>query len=211
MQPIKLYESLFILHKCNLNLERLKNLMDAIGQHIDTHSDYALLYTYYINLEAVSFLEEFKDGLSKSESVYTDRIKELRKITSPILKRINKWTDLEKFRSSIIAHPWRDKKGKFVVPNQGYFNVPRNWFEVAVLLNLMRYLWALVTAEFSKELDESFQYISTLQAKPLPPNNYSGINSDHIKMAEEVAHQSKLFHRNYSLKVLLYDFLKDDK
>lgn len=211
MQPIKLYESLFILHKCNLNLERLKDLMDAIGDSIDTHSDYALLYTYYINLEAVSFLEEFKNGLSKSESAYTARIKEFRKITSPILKRINKWSDLEKFRSSIIAHPWRDKKGNFVVPNQGYFNVPRNWFEVAVLLNLMSYLWALVLAEFSKELHGALQYISTLQTNPTSPNDYSDINSDHLKMAEEVANQSQLFHKNYSLKVLLYDFINDDK
>ena len=79
MKPVKLYESLFILYKCNLNLERLKNLMDAIGDSFDTHSDYALLYTYYINLEAVSFLEEFKDGLSKSESVYTNYIYRQRK------------------------------------------------------------------------------------------------------------------------------------
>ena len=187
MKPVKLYESLFILYKCNLNLERFKNLMDAIGDSFDTHSDYALLYTYYINLEAVSFLEEFKDGLSKTESAYTVRIIEFRKITSPILKRINKWGELQKFRSSIIAHPWRDKKGMFVVPNPGHFNVPRNWFEVGVILNLMSYLWALVLAEFSKELHDALQYVSTLQSNPKPPNDYSDINSDHLKMAEEVA------------------------
>jgi len=185
--------------------------MDAISDNIDTNADYALLYTYYINLEAVSFLEEFKDGLSKSESNYSQRIKEFRKITSPVLKRINNWTDLEKFRSSIIAHPWRDKKGKFIVLNQGYFNVPRNWFEVAVLLNLMSYLWALVTAEFGKELYDALQYIATLQTIPKPSNDYSNLNSDHLKMAEEVANQSKLFNRNYSLKVLLYDLVQGEK
>ena len=95
--------------------------------------------------------------------------------------------------------------------NQGYFNVPRNWFEVAVLLNLMSYLWALVTAEFGKELYDALQYIATLQAIPKPPNDYSNLNSDHLKMAEEVANQSKLFNRNYSLKVLLYDFVQGEK
>lgn len=178
--------------------------MDAIGNNLDTHADYALLYTYYINLEAVSFLEEFKVGLAKSESINTDRIKEFRRITSPILKRINNWTDLEKFRSSIIAHPWRDKKGKFVVPNQGYFNVPRNWFEFALLLNLMSYLWTLIRAEFNKEINDALQYISTLQTVAKPPNDYSNLNSDHFKMAEEVANHCKALHKSYSLKVFQY-------
>ena len=216
MQPIKLYESLFILHKCNLNLERLKNLMrDAIkNDNIDTNAD---LYACYINLEAVSFLEEFRDGLSKSELTYTDRIKEFRKITSPVLKRVNKWTDLKKFRDCIVAHPWRDKKGKFVLPIQGYFDVPRNWFEITVLLYLMGRLWTLVTAEFGKEIDESLRYVSTLQLDPKPsndyddPNDYNDLNCDHLKMAEEVAQQCNRFQKNYSLKVLQYDLPHNDK
>ena len=55
--------------------------------------------TEKITKQTESVTEKFKDGLSKSESNYSQRIKEFRKITSPVLKRINNWTDLEKFRS----------------------------------------------------------------------------------------------------------------
>ena len=176
--------------------------MDAFGDNLHTNADYALLFTYYINLESVSFLEEFRDGLAKTEPAYTDRIRNFRKITSPILKRINKWTDLEKFRNSIIAHPWRDKKGEFVVPNQGYYNVPRNWFEVAILLNLMSYIWSLIKEEFNEELTNALQYVSTLETAAKPPNEYNNLNSDHLIMAEEVAKQCNVLNKNYYLKVI---------
>ncbi len=179
--------------------------MDSIGDNLTANADYALLFVYYINLESVSFLEEFNFGFVKSENLYNSRIKEIRKITSPILKRINKWTDLEKFRNSIIAHPWRDKKGNFVVPNQGYYNVPRNWFDVAVLLNLMTYVWSLIKEEFKEELNEALLYVSTLQTSPKAPNDYSNLNSDHSEMVNDVNEQCKHLNKKYYLKVLLYD------
>jgi hypothetical protein len=209
MQPTKLYESLFILHKCNLNIERLRNLLQSFEGNLENNSDYALLFTYYINLEALSFLEEFRDSFSKVEQQYSDRVREVRKITSPVLKRIHKWKDLEKFRNNIVAHPWRHK-GQFVVPNQGFYNIPRNWFEVVVLVNLMNYLWTLIKAEFEKEYADSLKYVATLETKPKPPNDYSHLNSDHLAMADEVEMLCKSFNKNYYLKVFQY-ILPDDK
>lgn len=203
MKDTRLYESLFILHKCNLNIERLRNLIQAFEGNLESNEDYGLLFTYYINLESVSFLEEFRDGFSKIDPAYINRVKDIRRITSPILKRINKWKDLEKFRNNIIAHPWRHK-GKFVVPNQGYYDIPRNWFEISVLVNLMTYLWLMIKVEFSQEYIDSLSYVATLQRPPKPPNDYSNLNADHQAMANEVEKVCKSLAKNYYLKVMQY-------
>lgn len=205
MQSIQFYESLFILHKCSLNLERLKNLMTFIDNSNETNKeDYILLSIFYINLEACSFLEEFRKGFQSD--VLKNRIMEFRKITLPILKRINKWEDLEKFRSSIVAHPWRDKRKQFIVPNVGCFKVPRNRFEIYVLLNLMKYLWDLLEAEFGNEIIEAISYVSRLQNREGALNDYRNINIDHIEMVNEVNENCKLYERDYFLKIFLYEF-----
>lgn len=209
MQTKKLYESLFILHKCNLNIERLRNLLQSFEGTLEKDSDYALLFTYHINLEALSFLEEFRDGFSKVEQQYSDRIREVRKISSPVLKRIHKWKDLEKFRNNIVAHPWRHK-GQFVLPEQ-FYNIPRNWFEVTILVNLMNYLWTLIKIEFEKEYADSLKYIATFETNSKPPSDYSSLNSDHLTMANEVATLCRSFNKNYYLKVFQYILPDDNK
>src|SRR4029079_14518611 len=154
MKATKLYESLFILHKCQLNIHRLDNLIGLSKGIINADHDDALLLTYHINLEAVSYLDEYNVNFLKNvEPNYSERVRQVRKISAPILKRMNKWKDLEKFRNNIIAHPWRDK-GKFIVPNSGTYNVPRSWFEIAVFINLLKYAWSMVRIEFEEELEQ---------------------------------------------------------
>ncbi len=211
MRPTKLLESLFILHKCQLNIDRLWKLIEVSEGELNSNSDYALLFTYHINLEAVSFLDEYNgDFVSRTETEYAIRVKEVRKITAPIIKRINRWKDLEKFRNNIIAHPWRDR-GKFVVPNTGYYNIPRNWFEIAVFVNLLKYTWSMIRIEFLEELQTAIEYISTLQTPPPPPNNYSNLNADHLRMANEVGDICKTLGKNYGLKVIQYILPNEEK
>jgi hypothetical protein len=211
MKATKLYESLFILHKCQLNIHRLDNLIGLSKGIINADHDDALLLTYHINLEAVSYLDEYNVNFLKNvEPNYSERVRQVRKISAPILKRINKWKDLEKFRNNIIAHPWRDK-GKFIVPNSGTYNVPRSWFEIAVFINLLKYAWSMVRIEFEEELEQAIDYVRTLQVPPPPPADYSGLNQDHLSMAAEVHKICKSLNKNYYLKVLQYSLEDQDQ
>ncbi len=209
MKPTKLYESLFILHKCHLTLTRLWTLVGKNNGLNPDNDDYAFIYTNYINMEAVNFLDEFDNGfVNKVEPEFLDRVMAVRKITVPIIKRINKWKDLEKYRNNIIAHPWRHK-GKFVVPNQSTYNVPKSWFENAVLVNLMSYLWSMVKVEFLEEMNEASEYIATLQDNQNIISDHSALNDDHLSMAAEVHLLCKSLNKKYHLKVLLYEFPED--
>ena len=162
-------------------------------------------------MEAVSFLEEFNGGLyHEIEEEYKPRVAHTRKITAPIIKRINKWKDLEKFRNNIIAHPWRNKK-QFVIPDQNDYNVPRNWFEIGVLVNLLNYVWAMVQAEFQKELSETMMYMNTKVPPKKLPSDYTNLNTDHLKMADEVEIICKQLNKPYFLKVMQYIFPNNDR
>lgn len=204
MPSSKLYESLFILHKCNSVINRLWQIIEGSKDRIREIEDFAILFTYHIKMESVSFLDEFNNGFYKStESHYKERITQIREITAPIIKRIKKWKDLEKFRNNIIAHPWR-QNGKFVIPSNRHYNVPRNWFEIGVLVNLMNYTWHLIKAEFEKEFGEAILYIDSINPLPKEPTSYENLNADHLKMAHEVRQICERLQKKYYLKIMIY-------
>ena len=116
MPKNKLYESIFILHKCSTAINRLWDLIDRLDKGDANEKHYATSLTYYLILESVSFLEEFNKHLYHIvEPHHKEQIKKLKKVTSPIITQIHKWGDLKKFRNEIIAHPWRDKNLNFKI------------------------------------------------------------------------------------------------
>lgn len=204
MSSTKLYESLFILHKCNSVINRFWQIIEGSQDRIKEIEDFAILFTYYIKMESVSFLDEFNNGFYKSTEIqYSERISQIRKITAPVIKRIKKWKDLEKFRNNIIAHPWR-QNGKFVIPSNRHYNIPRNWFEVGVLVNLMNYTWQLIRAEFEKEFGEAIIYIARINPTPKEPTNYENLNADHLQMADEVGQICERLEKKYYLTIMAY-------
>ncbi|MBL7722912.1 MAG: hypothetical protein JNK27_02130 [Chitinophagaceae bacterium] len=205
-EPVKLYESLFILHKCNLNISRLLELILEKIHQANFNEDEALLLAQYLQMESVSFIAEFKENLYiHSEKAYSQRIADIQKITRPIFNRINKWKDLNKYRNNIIAHPWRDS-GKFVIPNSPTYNVPKSWLEITVLGHYMKYVWAMVAAEFIREIRDSLSYMNKTYPFSPVPIDFSGLNEDQLKMAAEVDSIRKELNKNYYLKVLQFEF-----
>jgi hypothetical protein len=203
--PVRLYESLFILYKCNLNISNLLELILEKIHQDNPNEDETMLLAHYLQMESVSFIVEFKENLYQySEKEYRQRVADIQKITKPIFNRINKWKDLNKYRNNIIAHPWRDS-GKFVIPNSQSYNVPKSWLEITVLGNYIKYIWAMIGAEFTREIKESLAYMQ----KTYPYNpvkiDFSGLNEDQMKMAAEVDSIRKELGRNYYLKVLLFE------
>ena len=161
-------------------------------------------------METVSFLEEFNKGFyNETEQQFKQRVNEVRKITAPIIKRINKWKDLERFRNNIIAHPWRAKK-QFVIADQNEYNVPRNWFEIGLLVNLNNYVWEILQAEFNVEVKEAMIYMTTKIPPKRSPTDYTELNQDHLQMAVEVEQVCKQLNKKYYLKVIQYSFPGDD-
>jgi len=210
MKPIRLYESLFILYKCNRTINLIWPIINAHQNDIYRIREIGVVLTNHIKMESISFLDEFKGAFfHKIEDLYKPRMQDVRQITAPIIKRIKKWKDLEKFRNNIIAHAWRDK-GKFVIPDPEVYNIPKSWFEVSILVNLMNYLWQLIEAEFKKELNECLIYVTELMNldKEVPEMDSSDqitkLNSDHFKMAQEVDAICQQLKRPYFLKVLQY-------
>src|SRR5688572_31911785 len=136
MKPIKLYESLFILYKCNRSINQLWPVVNSHQNDEGAVKEIAVILTNNIKMESVSFLDEFNGSFFRNiEDAYKARMMEVRQITAPIIKRIKKWKDLEKYRNNIVAHPWRDK-GKLAIPDPHFYNIPQTWFDVAVLVDL---------------------------------------------------------------------------
>lgn len=204
MKPTKLYESLFILFKCNQTINRLGSVINEHQNNIHSIQGIGVILTNHIKLESVSFLDEFNGAFFHNiGDEFKPRMMDVRRITAPIIKRINKWKDLRKFRNNIVAHPWRDE-GKFAVPDPQYYDIPRSWFEVAVLVNLMNYVWFLITVEFKKELNEALPYIASLKPPDKEPADHSGLNDDHLNMADEIAVICQQLNKPYYLKVMQY-------
>lgn len=204
-EPIRLYESLFILYKCNLNISNLLKLILKKIHQDNPDKDETMLLSQYLQMESVSFMLEFKENLYQySEKEYFERISDIQKITKPIFKRINKWKDLNKYRNNIIAHPWRDS-GKFVIANSQEYNVPKSWLEITILGYYIQYVWAMVAAEFKKEIRDSLAYMQ----KTYPYNpvkvDFSNLNNDQLKMAAEVDLIRKELKKSYYLKVFLWE------
>lgn len=58
----------------------------------------------YLLIIANSYIDEYNENFTASRyPEYADRINRLKKITKPILKRINKWTNFKDYRNYILA------------------------------------------------------------------------------------------------------------
>lgn len=201
---IKLYESLFILYKCqnstNLIWEKL-NQDKSITNGVN-YFDSPLLF--HIILEVVSFQEEYKSFNSQKLKAYSDRINQIRAINKSLMKKINQW-DLLSFRNNIVAHPWR-KDGQFIIPDSLEYNIPRNKFEFQLLINYLSYSWKMIESEFENEFESAINYILNISIKRKPKVNYQNINNEQFELVKEVNNKCKELKKRYFLKVHLYDF-----
>nr|BFF41144.1 hypothetical protein BACY1_29490 [Tenacibaculum mesophilum] len=186
---IKLYESLFILYKCqnstNLIWEKL-NQDKSITNGVN-YFDSPLLS--HIILEVVSFQEEYKSFNSQRLKAYSDRINQIRTINKSLMKKINQW-DLLSFRNNIVAHPWR-KDGQFILPDSLEYNIPRNKFEFQLLINYLSYSWKMIESEFENEFESAINYIQNIPIKRKPKINYQNINNEQFELVKEVNNKCK--------------------
>ena len=205
MKTNKLYESIFVLHKCNTAINTLWRLIDKLDKGDNNEKLYATNLTYYLILESVSFLEEFNKHLYHIvESHHKEQIKKLRKVISPITKQIQKWTDLKKFRNEIIAHPWRDKNLNFKIADVSNYNIPRNMMEIMILVNLINDINNIIKFVFKDDLQNIHDYILKLEPLEKPLADYTALNQDLYQMAVTVNENISIAGYEYTYKVVLY-------
>ena len=109
----------------------------------------------YSLIIANSFFDEYKREFTSSKHPnYKERIDRLKKITKPVLKRLNYWSDFKDYRNSILAHGFRYKNisifDKDAKPFK--FKIPHTNFEIILLSELMIIVTTCIAQEFP-ELD----------------------------------------------------------
>lgn len=211
--PENLLSSLFILRKCKMGSVRA---FETFRKHKpkdlarERHFSYDM--TFYLILEADNFLEEYRNHFtpSKVEPEYAKRVKEVKEILKPVKKQIDKWKDIHKFRNNIIAHGWRDQNTnyKLAVPDLNDYKVPRNEFGFQLLTHLITYMYDLIEGEFKTETHLASVHVANLYKGEPPKEDYSGINDELTKMAEDVYKLCKDRGKGYHLLVNLYQFTK---
>ena len=197
IEDVKLYQSLFILFKCNQTVDKTWELYQS-----NKGNNFLL---FHMILEIENFSEEYKGYFNcKNIPLYKNRINQIRYIVKPIFDEINKWK-LRQFRNNIIGHPWR-KDREFISPDSKEYKVPKNDFEFLLLRNYINYIWSLIEAEFKKEFIAANEYMYQLSEIPKREKDYSNINSIQENLVYEVNSRCKEYDKNYYLRGQLYEF-----
>jgi len=205
----KIHETLFILHKCDLNI----NLVwEAIVNHQQKGPLYMLHHftinlTHYIILESQSFFEEYRKHFTAMfvESEYKDRLEAVRDICKPVFKQINKWKGLESFRDNFIAHPWRNNKNSLVVPLDTRYDIPRTWIEFQFLKDLIHYIHEIIKAEFTLEMNEAMYFGNGLNEDVTPKfTGYSDITRETQNLMQEVDKKMAEHNKDYDIQFFYY-------
>ena len=156
-------------------------------------------------LEAVSFLEEYNKMFTENrvEEEFKERVKIVKSVCRPILRQINKWKDLKKFRNNIIAHPWREN-GSLVVDMDENYIVPRSWIEIRFLKDLISYVHSIIIEEFKIEFNYSMYFGDGLKKNLEPIMDMNSINSDLIKLMNHS--QELMYNNNRDYNVTFYKY-----
>jgi hypothetical protein len=160
-----------------------------------------------ILMESVSFIDEYEQSFfHRCEPEFKEMVIKAKKICQPVLRKVKEWKDLKNFRNQIVAHPWRDKNGNFVIPDLNKHSIPRNWFEYVVLVNLMGYIFDIINSVFLLEMKKMFIYMQTLVPPDKAKTAYHNLTDEHLDMAIEVNRIAKEQGHNYELKIIGYTF-----
>jgi hypothetical protein len=125
------------------------------------------MFQNYAFLMCSSFLDEYNEEFTPHKHPeYADRIMRLKRITKPVMRRINKWTDLKDYRNIVLAHNYRIKRTSlFAADNKGrYFNVPHTDDEIVLLSRLIPIITMHIVEEFT-EIIPAIDFNENLQSK----------------------------------------------
>lgn len=109
-----------------------------------------------IIINACSFIDEYEKSLTAfNYPNYTEEILILKKINKPAIKRIKKWTDLKKYRNTVLAHNL-SIKDKHIYSHKApvKYNFPYYNNEVKLLTTLILIISKNIGFAFPKLVNE---------------------------------------------------------
>jgi len=137
-------------------------------------------------MNVCSYLEEYnKNFLAKSEEEFHIRIKEVKKIAKPAVKKINEWKDLREYRNHMIAHNFRIDGNEFCFNMLGQYNAPRTYRDIAMLRKHLMMIQGIIEAEFRNELQYVNSYIQSFEVKE-QKISYETVEEDLIAVLDEI-------------------------
>lgn len=130
----------------------------------------------YSHIIACSFIDEYnKEFIGSKHPDFSERIKRLKQITKPALKRLNSWSDFKNYRNYILAHNYRiGDKSIFADDFKPIiFNVPHTNAETILVVELIKIITTCINLEFP-ELLEQYDWNDNVLSKM--KFNYPNIN-----------------------------------
>jgi hypothetical protein len=159
-----LVESITILYRFSNQIVNRAILINDFGlanisnENI-TEKELTLLITLFnmIIIDSVSYLDEYDQVFGiNTETLYKNRIVEVKSINKPFISKIKEWKDLRNMRNQLLAHNLRrGKNGDFIFSIDNYVSIaPITLNDLFLLVNLIKYSTKTITLEFQEEISK---------------------------------------------------------
>jgi len=176
------------------------------GQHDWTPKETSHYQTLYntILMNTCSYLDEYnKNFLHNAELQFHERIKTLKKIAKPAVKKLNEWTDLRSYRNQMVAHNFRIDRNDFSFIKLGQYKAPRTYLDLVMLRKHLMMIHGIISAEFSKELQSINQFLNSFPVKE-QQIDYSNVENDLRSVLNEINDLCIKCAKPYQLTVELF-------
>ena len=158
---------------------------------------YVTLFTHVV-MDVNSFLDEFhKRFEQEAEEKYKTKIQSIKRIVKPVLDKISEWKELARMRHEMIAHNWRDNKGKFIIDKLGGYNAPRTFHDLLYLDAYIVLIKAVIMAEFSREAKEFASYIGSVTKQFEAPKANPDFEGEIRKLVAIVNNNTTIEEKSY--------------
>ena len=165
---MRIYESLYIFSRYEQDIRYLMELIMDFGYNKKGQNDwtpketshYQTLYNTIL-MNTCSYLDEYnKKFLVNAELDFHERIKTIRKIAKPALKRLDEWEDLRSYRNQMVAHNFRIDGNDFSFKKLGKYKAPRTYLDIVILRKHLMMVHGIISAEFGNELQNVNSFLN---------------------------------------------------
>lgn len=195
-QQTELFESIQIMTRFTKEIENNCSLIVNFNLHQLENDNTDPLKSTLLNslfsmsiINSLSFLDEYNQEFGvRNENRFNNRIKDVKIINEPFIKKINEWSDLSKLRNQFLAHNLRiGKHGKYIFTQEEItYNAPRTVNDLFLLCNLIGLSTQTIHLEFHAEFKNyrKTQKISNITpSMSLSKEDVSKITSNLIREA----------------------------
>lgn len=201
-------QSLFIFQKCRITISSISQFAyDELRSEYEQKQNTPLMISIInmILLETSVFFEEYHNCFNSRDQNLNNRIRVIKDICKPITREINRWKDLKNYRNEIVAHPWRNKKGEFVLPGSNHYKIPRTWVDIFTLGLYIQYIHDLIYAEFKIEHQKSLEKYYNHENEIIPQvtslETYNELNENMVNLVNKACEENN---KSYRLRIRLY-------